>query len=66
MEDLIQYLPYLIPLFILQFALMFIALFHVLKHEKYQRWNRTIWILIVVFINIIGPILYFTLGRVDE
>ena len=66
MEDLVQYLPYLIPLFILQFVLMFVALFHVLKHEKYQRWNRTIWIAIVVFINIIGPILYFTLGRVDE
>lgn len=61
-----EYLPFLIPIMIIQIVLMITALVHVLKHKNYRFGNRIMWILIVVLINIIGPILYFTIGRGEE
>ncbi len=65
-STLTQYLPLLIPIVILELTLMITALVHILKHTTYKVGNRTLWILIVVFINIFGPIAYFVLGRGDE
>ena len=61
-----EYLPILIPIIILEIGLMIYSLRHVLKHNRYKFGSRTMWILIVVFIQIIGPILYLTIGREDE
>ena len=66
MKELMEYLPFLIPIILVEFALMLTALIHVLKHPKYRFGNRIIWIIIVVALQIIGPILYFTVGRGDE
>ncbi len=66
MDFLNQYLPFLIPAFILQLALMITALVHVLRHSTYKHGNRVLWIIVVVVVNIIGPILYFVLGRSDD
>jgi len=38
----------------------------VLKHDSYKHGSRVLWIIIVVIVSIIGPILYFTLGRSDD
>lgn len=66
MEQLMQYLPFLIPLAVAEFALMITALIHVLKHNTYKRGSRPLWIIVVVIVGIIGPILYFMLGRSDD
>ena len=66
MEQLIQYLPFLIPVIVAEFALMITALVHVLKHDRYKRGSRPLWMIIVILVGIIGPILYFTLGRSDD
>ena len=66
MENLMEYLPFLIPIIIIEFGLMITALIHVLRHKTYRFGNRVLWIVIVVFFQIVGPILYFTLGRGDE
>ena len=63
---LLDYLPILIPLAIIQFGLMIAALVHICTHETYRMGNRVLWIVICVVINMIGPILYFILGRSDE
>lgn len=65
MDKLIEYLPLLIPIIILQFGLTIAAIVHILRHKTYRIGNRTIWIL-VSFIQIIGPIAYFIFGRGDE
>jgi hypothetical protein len=65
MNELIEFLPFVIPLFILQISLMVIALRHVLTHKTYKRGNRIMWIIIVVCINFFGPILYLSLGKED-
>lgn len=59
-------LPFLIPLVIVQFGLLGYTLYHILTHKTYKRGNRTIWLIItLVFMNFVGPILYFLLGKED-
>ncbi|MCC0644088.1 MULTISPECIES: PLD nuclease N-terminal domain-containing protein [unclassified Clostridioides] len=66
MENLMEYLPLLLPVIILNLILVITALIHIIKHPNYKIGNKAIWILLVLFISIIGPILYFTIGRGDE
>jgi uncharacterized membrane protein YqjE len=61
-----EYFAFLLPLLLIQFALMITALVHILKHDTYKAGNRVLWIVMVLFVNIIGPILYFTVGRSDD
>ena len=39
-----------------------IALVDILK-SKFEGNNKLIWVLVVLFFNLIGAILYFTIGR---
>ena len=64
MSELKEYLPFLIPLVIAEFALLGYTLHHILTHQNYRRGNRTLWLVItLVGMNFIGPILYFLLGK---
>ncbi|MEI6579160.1 MAG: PLDc N-terminal domain-containing protein [Eubacteriales bacterium] len=63
--QLTHLLPVLIPLGILELALTTASLIHVLTHKTYKTGTRTLWI-ILSFVNIIGPVLYFIIGRGDE
>ena len=61
-----EFLPFLIPLVIVQFGLLGYALYHILTHKSYKRGNRALWLIItIVFMNYIGPILYLLLGKED-
>lgn len=66
MQQIIEYLPFLIPIVIIEWALAITALVHVLRHPNYRFGNKTVWILIVLLIQIIGPIVYFVFGRGEE
>ena len=62
-----EILPFLIPLIIAQFALLGYTLYHILTHDSYKRGNRTVWLIVtLVFMNFVGPILYFILGKEDN
>ena len=66
MDNLMETLPFLIPLAIAEFALFGYTLHHILTHNTYKRGNRTLWLVItIVFMNFVGPILYFLLGKED-
>ncbi len=47
-------------------GLMIYALTHILKHNKFKFGNKVMWIVVVVLIQIIGPILYLTMGKDNE
>jgi len=66
MNDIIEYLPFIIPIVLVELILMIVALVHLLKHRNFRFGNQIMWVLIVVFLQIIGPILYFTIGRGEE
>lgn len=66
MEQLMEFLPFLIPLVAVQLALLGYTLYHILTHKSYKRGNRALWLIItIVFMNYIGPILYLLLGKED-
>ena len=65
MEQIQDYFPLLIPLILIQVILMVFALLDIVRRER-LRGPRWVWVLVVVFVNVIGPILYFVLGREDE
>ncbi|MFL0251906.1 PLDc N-terminal domain-containing protein [Clostridium neuense] len=66
MSNLSEYLPFIIPLVIIEIALAVAALIHVLKHPNYRFGNKVMWIIVVLIFEFIGPIVYFTIGRGDE
>lgn len=59
-------LPLFIPLILLEIILLITALTHVLRHPHYRFGNKTLWIIIVVLFQIIGPVIYFVFGRGEE
>jgi len=65
LSQLRQLLPLLIPIIIIQYGLTIAALIDVIKRERLKYLPKWGWILIVVFVNLVGPIVYFVIGR-DE
>ncbi len=63
---IVNTLPFLIPLFLLQLGLMVFALVDVIKRKKVKGGNKVVWILIIVLINLIGPIIYLAIGRKED
>nr|WP_289038764.1 PLD nuclease N-terminal domain-containing protein [uncultured Allobacillus sp.] len=55
-------LAILAPLFVLQLILMVIALIDLAKNEV-PRGPKWVWALVIIFVNIIGPIVYFIAGK---
>ena len=66
MDNIQEFLPLLVPVILVQLKLMTVALVHILRHDKYRFGNRAMWIVIVVLVNIIGPVVYLVFGRSDE
>lgn len=61
-----QWLPLLAPLVIIQLALMLLALVDLFKEERQVRGNnKPLWAIVIVFVNIVGPLAYFFVGRED-
>jgi len=64
-DQIREYLPLLIPLFILQFILIIAALIDLARREQ-TRGPKWVWVLVILFVSTIGPIIYFIAGRQDE
>ena len=61
-----EFLPFLIPLLIVELGLLGYTLHHILTHDTYKRGNRALWLVVtIVCMNFVGPILYFLLGKED-
>ncbi len=44
MPEIYEFLPFLIPIFALQFALLGYTLWHILTHNNYKRGSRALWL----------------------
>jgi len=65
MEELIKYIPYIIPVVVVQLVLLVVALLDLLKREK-TRGPKWVWALVILFVNLFGPIIYLAFGRDNE
>lgn len=62
-----QALPLLIPLVLIQVVLIVIALRDLVRPERRVRGgDKRIWAVVIVLGELIGPLVYLTLGRVEE
>lgn len=62
-----EFLPFLIPIVIIEIGLLIYAIRHILTHNTYKIGNRAIWLAVtVILMNFIGPILYLVLGKEDS
>jgi len=65
MDSIRTYLPFLIPILVIELGLIIAALIDLFRRER-TRGPKWVWLLIILFISLFGPILYFILGRADE
>lgn len=54
------------PLLVLQLILAVVALLDLRKRKVVKHLPRTAWIVIIIIGEMLGPILYFALGRGEE
>ena len=66
LSKLIEILPFLIPLLLIELALLVIALIDIIKREKVTGNNKVVWILVIVLFQVIGPVVYFIFGRKES
>ena len=62
METLNELLPFLIPVILLQIALLVVALVDLIRRER-TRGPKWVWVLVILFVNLIGPVVYLLFGR---
>ena len=59
-----QILALLAPIVVIQFGLMLAAIVDLEREERRVRGgSKLVWVLVIVFVNVIGPIVYFLAGR---
>jgi uncharacterized Tic20 family protein len=65
LKEVSRYLPLLIPVIIIELGLLIFAIIQVVKNNVayLPKWA---WILIILFVNIIGPIVFLIIGRKKE
>lgn len=56
-----QLLPFLIPLLLVALVMLTVALINLLKKELPFN-DKALWLIIIIFIQIIGPVVYFAVG----
>jgi hypothetical protein len=64
LENFSEFLPFIIPLVLLQLTLMIVALVDLIRREK-TKGPKWMWVLIIIFGELIGPIIYLIFGRKD-
>ncbi|MGE7765301.1 PLD nuclease N-terminal domain-containing protein [Peribacillus sp. NPDC096540] len=63
--DFMSFLPIILPVIAIEMILVLIALIDLYRHRKTRKYIL-LWTLIIIFVNILGPILYFVIGRKDS
>lgn len=65
MDTIRELLPFLIPIVLLQLALIAFALYDLIRRPQ-ANGPKWAWAVIIVLVNFIGPIAYFLIGRREE
>ena len=62
-----QILALLAPIVIIQLGLMVVALHDLEQEDRHVRGgSKLVWALVIVFVNLIGPIIYLVAGREES
>lgn len=59
-----QVIALVAPIIVIQLGLMIAALIDLERDERMVRGgSKLVWALVIVFVNVVGPIIYFVAGR---
>ncbi len=61
-----QYLPFVIPIVVLQLGLAIYSLIDLSKQARVRWFNKWIWAAIIIFGELVGPLVYLFWGRQEE
>jgi hypothetical protein len=61
-EEITRWWPLLVPIAVLELGLLVWALVDLLRRER-TKGPKWVWALVIIFINLIGPIIYLMVGR---
>lgn len=61
-QELVRLIPLLAPLLVIQLALMIAALVDWARRER-TRGPKWVWLPVIVLVSMIGPLIYFFIGR---
>lgn len=67
LNELLSTIPWgaIVPILVLQLILMITALVSCIRAEK-TNGPKLMWIIIILIANLIGPVLYFVIGRRND
>ncbi len=65
-QDIVNILKLAAPLIILQLAAIIWAITDIVKRKKTRNLSPAVWIIIVLFFELLGPIAYFLFGRAED
>jgi len=63
--DWASLVPVIAPIILIQLILVGVSIIDLVRIEK-ANGPKWVWALVILFVNIIGPILYFVIGRRND
>lgn len=66
LEEIGEMLPLLLPLILINVALIAVALYDLFKRKRVKGGNKILWGIFIVLIEFIGPIVYLLFGREED
>jgi hypothetical protein len=66
MDEIVKALPVIVPLIVLELGLMIFALVDVVRRKMVRGGSKVPWIILIVLVQIIGPLVYLFAGRKEE
>jgi hypothetical protein len=65
--NLEELVPLLLPIVAIQLGLVVWALYDITRPSRRVRGDsKVLWALVIIFVNLVGPILYFLVGRKES
>ena len=62
-----EVLPFLIPILVLELALIAFALYDLTRPERRVKGgSKLVWGIVIVVFQLLGPLVYFLVGRENE
>lgn len=65
MEAIKPYIPFLIPVILIELGLMIVALTDLIRRER-TKGPKWMWAILIVVVQIIGPVVYLLAGREES
>jgi len=66
--NIMQYLPFIIPLILISLGLMIFSLIDISRKKRTRNMSVLIWVLIILLVNSmgVGSLLYLVFGRAEN